>query len=459
MIKNSASFIMLGFVLLALPCHGAENDAQEKNTGATIAQDVQFPNGFHNGGIGACDGCHSKTNNSTASGSAASFRNSSGSTAQGQDTSRGMFNGQDPSSTCLLCHMAKKGQKQPWGYYVATDSEDLGGGIPPSQMTPGGDFGWLKKTYRWSSHEGSTLKDGLSPGDHHGHNIVAAQFGYNPDFSNIMAPGGSYPSEKLSCTSCHDPHGSYRRLAGGSFTTSMTVPITSSGSYKSSPNPDASHAVGAYRLLAGKGYSPKITDSSVTFTADPPAAVAPDIYNRAEPKLGDTRVAYGSGMSEWCENCHKPHNHPTGNTAKISPTVVKQYNSYVASGDMTGSKSTAFSSLVPFEIGSNDYAELKSLAGNGGKGADLSGLKAGDNVMCLTCHRAHASGWDAITRWNSKSELIVYNGKYPGIDNSAPAHVAQGRTSIETQKAYYDRPVEAFALYQRGLCSKCHAKD
>lgn len=446
MVKITSIITALSCISLAMPCHGAN----------------QFPNGFHNGGTGECDGCHSKANTPAPSGSSESFTDNPKAPGlpgtQAQESNRGMFNGQDPGSTCLICHTAPKGQKQPSGYFVATNNEDLSGGLPPAQMTPGGDFGWLKRTYRWSSRDASTLKDGLSQGDHHGHNIVAAQFGYNPDFTNITAPGGNYPSEKLTCTSCHDPHGTYRRLSDGSYSTDSAIAVTGSGSYKSSPNPDASHGVGSYRLLAGKGYSPKITGSSVVFTANPPAAIAPDTYNRAEARQSETRVAYGSDMSEWCQNCHKPHKHPTGNAAKISPTIAKQYNAYVASGDMNGSRNTSYSSLVPFETGTGDYGELKRLAGSGDS-ANMGGPKSGDNIMCLTCHRAHASGWDAITRWNTKTELIVYDGKYPGVDTNAPPHIAQGRTSAETQKAYYDRPPESFALYQRGLCSKCHAKD
>ena len=422
-----------------------------------------FPNGFHNGGVGACEGCHSRslvasrtdspvvlTNSTTASGA---------SRTESTDSVRGMFNGQDPSSTCLLCHTAPKGQRQPSGYYVATNHEDITAGMPPTQMAPGGDFAWLRKTYRWSTRDTGTIKDGLSQGDRHGHNINAAQFGYTPDFTNIIAPGGVYPAEKMGCTSCHDPHGSYRRLSDGSISTNGAIPIIASGSYKSSPAPDATHAVGVYRLLAGRGYSPRITGAPVVFTADPPTAITPDTYNRAEPKYGDTRVAYGSDMSEWCQNCHQPHNHPTGNAAEINPVFAKQYNSYVASGDMGGARETAYSSLVPFEIGTHDYSELKRIAGSGGTGADLNGPKSGENIMCLTCHRAHAGGWDAIMRWNTKTELIVYNGQFPGIDASSPSHIAQGRTTAETRKAYYDRPANSFAVYQRGLCSKCHVKD
>lgn len=447
MSKTASIILALSCMLPVVPCQSAD----------------QFPNGFHNGGVGACDGCHFRTNNISKSGSSGAFKNSStasGATgAESRDTDRGMFNGQDPSSTCLICHTAPKGQRQPSGYFVATNNEDIIGGMPPAQMSPGGDFAWLRKTFRWSTRDSGTIKDGLSQGDRHGHNIVSGQFGYVPDISNVAAPGGSYPAEKLSCTSCHDPHGSYRRLSDGSISTNSAISIIASGSYKSSPIPDATHAVGTYRLLAGKGYSPRITGGSVVLTADPPAAVAPDTYNRMESKHGDTRVAYGRDLSEWCQNCHTPHKHPTGNSAGINSTFAKQYNSYVVSGDMGGSRATSYSSLVPFEVGTSDYSVLKKMAGSGGNGADLNGPKSGENIMCLTCHRAHASGWDAITRWNTKTELIAHNGKYPGIDAGSPSHIAQGRTSAETRKAYYDRPVDSFALYQRGLCSKCHAKD
>jgi hypothetical protein len=445
--KTTPIILALSCMLPVMLCQGAD----------------QFPNGFHNGGVGACDGCHTRTNTVSQSDSSGAFKNSS--TASGtpmpeaKNPNLRMFNGQDPSSTCLICHTAPKGQRVPSGYFVATNNEDISSGLPPAQMSPGGDFAWLRKTFRWASRDSSTIKDGLSQGDHHGHNIIATQFGYTPDFSNAAAPGGSYPSEKLSCVSCHDPHGSYRRLFDGSISTNGAISIIASGSYKSSPIPDATHAVGSYRLLAGKGYSPRTTGASVVLTADPPAAIAPDTYNRMESKYGDTRVAYGRDMSEWCQNCHRPHNHPTGNSASINSTYAKQYNSYVASGNMGGSRATSYSSLVPFEVGTRDYAELKRMAGSGGNGADLNGPKSGENIMCLTCHRAHASGWDAITRWNTKTELIAYNGKYPGIDADSPSHIAQGRTSAETRKAYYDRPVDSFALYQRGLCSKCHAKD
>lgn len=296
--------------------------------------------------------------------------------------------------------------------------------MAPSQLTPGGDFGYLKKNYSWRE-SGSKSK---SPGERHGHNIVALEYGYRPDSTHITTPGGIYPSSALSCISCHDPHG---KIAGS-----------------------------AYRLLGGIGYKTSLAPG-MDFTADAPVAVAPRDYNRSEAAT-DTRVAYGRGMSEWCSNCHTngctgAYGHPVCNGAQCTNEIAAKYKAYVKSGDINGKGDTSYTSLVPFEEGTDDRSVLEPHAKNDGTYA--KGPEYGSNVMCLTCHRAHASAWDHMARWNMASVFIVHKGVYPGIDNGSPEGIAQGRTEAETQKAYYDRPVTLFASYQRGLCNKCHMRD
>jgi hypothetical protein len=83
--------------------------------------------------------------------------------------------------------------------------------------------------------------------------------------------------------------------------------------------------------------------------------------------------------------------------------------------------------------------------------------------MCLSCHRAHASGWQSMTRWNNKSEYLTIGGEFPGTDaTGAEAKGGQyngGMTKAQYQAAMYDRAPTAFAVTQRSLCNKCHAKD
>ncbi|WP_318248302.1 cytochrome C [Geomonas agri] len=347
------------------------------------------------------------------------------------------------------------------GHYVATAQADLSAGGAPVQLSPGGDFGWLKKNYRWRNEAGEME---TSSGDSHGHNIVAIDFGYSRDGRHAVSPGGQYPSASLSCTSCHDPHGNYRRNQDGSISSSG-VKIVSSGSYKNSPAPDATKAVGTYRMLAGKGYLPKSALGGEPFRTDPPVAVSPENYNRSEAG-SDTRVAYGSGMSEWCQNCHSGihssggSQHVAGNNAKFSDQIVANYNSYVKSGDLNGSQATSYTSLVPYEMGTDDYSVLKMTANSDGSvTSGPGGMGDRPNVSCLSCHRGHASGWDSMTRWNTEATMMVGNGSYAGIDSRASSVTAQGRTEAEARQAYYGRPASRFAIFQRSLCNKCHAKD
>jgi hypothetical protein len=345
---------------------------------------------------------------------------------------KGSLRGSDESSTCLRCHQAPPGTLTPTGYYIATSDYDLRKG-PPSQLTPGGDFGYLKKNYVWAAPAGVRLS---SSGERHGHNIVAIDFGYEADTTNSTAPGGIYPAGILSCVSCHDPHGRIPTGAG---------------------------AGGAYRLLGGKGYEPS-SARGMAFTFDPPVAVAPRDYNRSEA-ITDTRVAYGKGMSEWCSNCHAPieetifswYGHPVGKYARFTIDVIYRYSSYVRSGDLNGSNNTSYTSLVPFEEGIDDKIILAQHAKN--DNSYRMGPDYRSTVMCLSCHRAHASAWDHITRWNTHADFVVYKGVYPGSDNGSPPELAEGHTSAETKMAFYDRPSDRYATYQRSLCNKCHALD
>jgi hypothetical protein len=142
----------------------------------------------------------------------------------------------------------------------------------------------------------------------------------------------------------------------------------------------------------------------------------------------------------------------------LGTDIAANYKKYVKSGDTTGDGINGFSSLVPFAEITGDYAVLASHAKN--DDSVLTGPGTSDQVMCLSCHRAHATGWPNMLRWNMEGELMVYNSLYPGTDTTPTVpEFARGRVGLETQAAYYDRPVTQFASYQRVLCNKCHIKD
>jgi hypothetical protein len=153
--------------------------------------------------------------------------------------------------------------------------------------------------------------------------------------------------------------------------------------------------------------------------------------------------------------------HPV-DQAMSTDGAIANYNQYVKSGDMGGSQASSFLSLVPFATNSGVYTTLAGLAGNGA--ATYAGPLANDQVTCLSCHRAHASGWEFGIRWYNEYEFMTKAGSYVASDNGTTSGSRagvqhRGRTAADATAAYYDRPASKFATYQRVLCNKCHAKD
>ncbi len=427
---------------------------------------------FHSGGVAECEGCHSMHEATSLDGN--------------------LLIGGDASSTCInpSCH-GNTVDTAPSSYHVATLDANYPAKLPV-QMTPGGDFGWLKVDFTWVA-SGTNYSE---PGETHGHNIVATDFGFTSDSEFVTAPGGTFDSSVLGCQSCHDPHGKGRQLynggAGGFGGTGSGEPIYTSGSYGSVPKANTyggsgqngqlaptGLAVGIYRLLWAPA-SPN-PPAGATYSSYP-VAVAPSSYNRNED-IDQTRVAYGGAgtandWGSWCGACHGDFNvaggddehHPTGESLGTGPlgastgSEATNYNAYISSGILTGNSAQAYSTLVPFAEATTSIATLASHA----KIDDsfLNGPGTGAEVMCLSCHRAHASGFVDMLRWDYGYEFMTKQGNYPGSDNPAIGTTgrgplqSRGRTIAMWQTAYYGRAAAThFGPYDRMMCNKCHAQD
>ena len=334
--------------------------------------------------------------------------------------------GSDPSSTCLQCHALP-------GAVQSVLSND------GSKFTPGGDFYWLRKTFIWTRENHSFQSDA----DSHGHNVVAMDYGLNPDRRHSVAPGGRYPSSSLSCISCHDPH--------ATISVNESTGSTRSASTVSAQGPLEGTTKGNYRLLAGVGYSNGSPGSGVTFAYGAPVAVAD---SSCWTETDSSHPAYGSDMSEWCANCHSAflnssnsiigREHPSGNGSKLTVDIAGNYNSYTRTGDFNGNEANAYLALVPFESGiSNVHFLIPSSSSGPGLG--------NENVMCLTCHRAHASAFYKIGRWDFQATLLT---------DSHPQFGDGGTNGMDVLNSYYGRDIATeFGQTQRQLCNKCHLKD
>jgi hypothetical protein len=415
---------------------------------------------FHSGGVAECEGCHSMHN---------SFEGSANVTGRtfAQGTGAYLLKANDQSGACLNCHNAA--DTAPSSYHISTNGVTAYDSTSPVEMTPGGDFAWLKKTMTFVVRGNTTTNDGAR----HGHNVIAADFGYVADDLLTAAPGGTYPAENLACSSCHDPHGRYRRFADNSYATTG-LPIFNSGSYNNSANPTAGvSAVGAYRILGGNGYQPKSLTGSYAFTADPMDVVVASTYNRVET-TDQTGIAYGKNTSEWCANCHTGMlqasytsgmaglRHPAGNGAKLTADIVTNYNAYVSSGIMTNTNTAkAFSTLAPFATDTADRAVMKpqAVTGTGGN-SNHAAAAITDNAQCLSCHRAHATAFESMIRWNYAGNEFMTAADSAGVAIYDTVNgKGTGYSALQQQNAYYGRPATAFGPNARSYCNKCHAKD
>jgi len=223
-----------------------------------------------------------------------------------------------------------------------------------------------------------------------------------PDSVLTVAPGGTFDSSYLGCHSCHDPHGNTN-----------------------------------FRFLYGAGETASDYPGGYRFSFPAPVAIGDEIGSgrggAGAEEIG-RHTAYISGMSEWCANCHEGMHsamtsglvHPVDVT--LGAEISTNYNAYVTSSEMSGDQATAYLPLVPFEDDAN------TTSGTGG-------TTSASKVMCLTCHRAHASPYADAGRWDFEQTWLK---------NSQPED--------EPYLAQYDgAPLDM--RNQRSLCNKCHPHD
>ena len=339
---------------------------------------------FHDGGVAYCAGCHTMHNSQNGAVVDAAHPNGNAY----------LLNAGNASDTCLRCHA---------GYGQFKTGEGFG---------PGGDFYWVTRTFTWPGrYAGTTVS---SQGDSHGHNVIAPTKGIAQDATLTTAPGGNFLSSRLACTSCHDPHGNEN-----------------------------------FRLLYGNTLGPKYDGTRYAFTADAPLAKGNSRNTYGTTNGNETNskhTVYKSGMSEWCANCHTTlHDNNTSNfvhvTRGLGSDVAANYNAYVSTDDLvSGSVATSYMGLVPFEAVNVDLTTADPTN-------YTQGPTGNDQVMCLSCHRAHASPFSDSARWDMAATFLA---------DSHPKNTDIGFIQSDVDRKYYSY---TFVQNQRSLCNKCHVKD
>jgi predicted CXXCH cytochrome family protein len=307
---------------------------------------------FHEGGVASCGGCH----------------------VMHDGVAGALLIADSPSDLCLSCHAERLGE------VLGLDP------LAPPPERGGGNFVFLLEDNINDGPDGATNP---IPGDAAGHNVVAPGHGLAADRRNSFAPGGTFPADRLGCTSCHDPHGR-----------------------------------DTFRLLLGAG---PVQDDLAQFSF--PAPDADGIEIEGAPESPNNHTAYRAGMSDWCGNCHgrfhdegdPDFEHPSDEN--LDSDIVLQYNRYNGDEDPTGGFfATAYLPEVPFEDPSS------TITGR-------TGTSSISRVMCLSCHRAHATSAPFAGRWDFNVSLLAADGLPSGS---------------------YPIPDPYASPNQGPLCTKCH---
>ncbi len=342
---------------------------------------------FHDGGVAHCNGCHTMHNSQNGA-----IMADGGSPGQGVNVY--LLKAATPSDTCLICHAAPGSDT---GYGVMGTSV-----LTPKPEKGAGDFIFLTEDNINDGHNGAIEP---IPGYAAGHNINAPGHGISTDPVLATAPGGTFPSADLACSSCHDPHGT-----------------------------------DSFRILYGANRLVRTNSSTYVFANAAPDAEGVNLFGAAESNSNHT--AYKAGMSAWCANCHGDfHNnvaaliHPSG--TPLGNTIAATYNAYNGTTDCvnhppaaaglpcgTGIQTTAYLAQVPFEDPANTTTST-------------AGPTSNSRVMCLTCHRAHATSGPDAGRWDFNVTLLDEDG-------------------VESGSYALPNPYDA---NQRSLCNKCHSQD
>lgn len=322
-----------------------------------------------------------------------------------------------PSVTdlCLQCHMSPANTA-----YKAPPAMTADGVPPGGASLPGGDFYFSSADPR----------KGHNPGKSRG-----AQSSTLPSDAAITAsPGGNFTTNDFDCVSCHDPHDRFGYTVSAWRQLKRKVNgIVHTG------NETAAKGVETYGGSEGTtapGYEPILSNSRgdiqgttwMNRRKDGQELEGADLF-AAE---GDAnKNVYRGGFSSFCAVCHGDFHGGNGEGPNGENGKTRAGGGWIrhpANMQMGGPGSrygiAAYTAAVVNTQGNNPnpagydwkYPLVKADADfsvkSRGASADDAGTAAGtDRISCLTCHKAHASPFANMTRWDSRAHSFIAAGE------------------------------------------------
>jgi len=332
---------------------------------------------------GACVNCHTMHNSQGGQPMAYSY---SGGSFVADETA-------NPSlliTDCIGCHTATDG----------TTWKDASTGAPIVYNTSAPTYG--------ATSDGGTTYQGLAAGnfywveagdDANGHNILsddayldeapgdksgcasnnACHVNFHLTYTGVGALNG-----RAACQGCHMVSGDGSSLSVTAF------------HHKDDTGPVIDTAdEGWYRFLAGHYNADGHGVSGIEdpdWEHSPTSAVHNEYYGYDGDKTAEQILASSDSMTGFCVGCHGDFHKQDATVAGSSPWLRHPSDAPLPnSGEYTGY--TVYNPLVPVARPS-----LSTVSSTVTPGTDM--------VMCLSCHRAHASPYYKMVRWDYKSSSL-----------------------------------------------------
>ena len=270
-------------------------------------------------------------------------------------------------SSCLGCHSSSTSQTivtTSWG-----ETPIVNNLIAPVNPLAGGNFYYSSGSYTYTNGH-------YSVGDT-GHNLTASTLPYGGGFINSTAPNAY--NGPLRCSGTHGCHG-YNGGHGEAPDNSYIDAIKGGHHGKTSPM-DGSTVARSYRMLYG-----------ITGVEDPnwEQANSNTAHNQYQ---GGTSSTQNNTISYLCAECHGNFHSSTG-TGGSDPWIRHPTDIVLpASGE--------YASYTVYNMNAPVARQNPSTA------SETVVTPGSDVIMCLTCHRAHASPWYKGLRWDFANSSLT----------------------------------------------------
>lgn len=272
---------------------------------------------------------------------------------------------------CLQCHMNNQYTGAPSVLNTTPGSGTL---------LPGGDFGY---TYNVSP----SALPGQVPGGHNpfgNSGAPSANINPSPDggATGLVPPGNTGAAlTNFVCTNCHGEHG----------------PESGNVNF-SNPSSTQSYQNYGYRLLLGvvNGNNTVAADSIVSqaWVVSGGAVVAgPDGANLTVSESSTNHNVYKGGFSEWCSSCHANFHSESNTDSNVynGTAYIRHPTNYNLTSGIIRDYGSNYNYVYPLNVVTNSDGQTPT---------NENPISTNDKIMCLTCHKAHATANPNSLRWD-----------------------------------------------------------